>query len=156
MPEKLGSGAPSDASSIDPIAYDDITIFGLDPAVHWVHWNNQRDQFPEIVLEITKHWNDSDWLEKLLNRLGYNAELYDPDKNAKGIFEERTPAQERSRLTAIRAFLLRAAGVTYENINKMFGFNFGSNQMKWRFARTTLDDVTARRKQLAAALKRSS
>jgi hypothetical protein len=132
MPEKLGSGAPSDASSIDPIAYDDITIFGLDPAVHWVHWNNQRDQFPEIVLEITKH------------------------KNAKGIFEERTPAQERSRLTAIRAFLLRAAGVTYEKINKMFGFNFGSNQMKWRFARTTLDDVTARRKQLAAALKRSS
>src|ERR1700730_17205187 len=93
MSEKIGSGAPSDASSIDPIAFDDDIIFGLDPAVHWVHFNNQRDQFPEVVAEIVKHRNDIEWINKLLNRFGYNAGLYDPDKNPRGLFE-RIPAQK--------------------------------------------------------------
>ena len=154
MPEKLSSGAPPPAQSVDPIAFDDQTIFGLDPAVHRVHWNNQRDQFPEIVTEIVKHWDDREWLERLLNRLGYTAELYDPDKNRKGIFEEHTPVQERPRLTAIREFLLRAAGTTSEKRQQMFRLH--ASHQKWHFARTTLDDVTARRKQLAATLKRSS
>jgi hypothetical protein len=156
MPEKLGSGAPSDASSIDPIAFDDQTIFGLDPAVHWVHWNNQRDQFPEIVLEITKHWNDSDWLEKLLKRLGYTANCYDPATNPTGIFE-KLPEKGPS-ISAVRFFLLRAAGTTNEKILAMFGTlaTRKPRSAKWALARDNMDNVINRRKQLAATLKRTS
>jgi hypothetical protein len=148
MPEKITSGAPGDATSIDPIAFDDATIFGLDPPVHWIRWNNEQDQFPEVVLHITQHWNDSDWLLKLLKRLGYTADLYAPARNTRGIFE-RLPVQERSRLTALRLFLLRAAGVTEEKIHHMFGLS----PARWRFARTNLEDVINRRR--AAVFKAS-
>jgi hypothetical protein len=94
MSEKPQSGAQPEEPTIDPIAFDDRTIFGLDPAVHWVHFNDQPEQFTEIVVEITKHWDDGRWLEKLLNRLGYTADLYDPDTNPKGIYDRVLPSTQ--------------------------------------------------------------
>jgi hypothetical protein len=152
MGEKLSSDAPPNEPSIDPIAFDDTTIFGLDPAVHWVQFNNQRDQFPEIVTEIVKHWDDFLWLEKLLNRLGYNTGLYDAEKNPRGIFE-RLPAQRSMLLlTPIRRFVMRAAGTKSEKLDRMFrGATYGgrSRDRVWRFSRPTLDHVTARRRALS-------
>ena len=109
--------------------------------------NKQREQFPEIVGHIVAHWNDSDWLSKLLNRLGYTTDLYNLDKK-QGIFQ-RLPVQHRSRVAALRAFLLRAAGVTEEKIQNMFVPSVAN--AKWRFARANLDDLVRRRK--AAALR---
>lgn len=118
---------PEATHSIDPITFDDRTIWGLDPAVHWVRWNNQNEQFPEIVLEITKHWNERDWLVKLTERLGYEASVYDAETSPKGIFAR--PFEQKSTrgsqgqepgLTGMRFFALRAAGVKMELCIHMF------------------------------------
>jgi len=102
MSEGLGSGTPDHPTDVDPIAFDDQTIFGLDPAVHWVHWNEQREQFPEIVKEIIAHWDDRGWLIKLLNRLGFKGDLYHNRSNPQGIFYAMP---EDVPLAAVRFFL---------------------------------------------------
>lgn len=148
MPEMKQGGRKE--PSIDPIAFEDEKIFGLDPAVHWLRWNNQTEQFPEIVIEITKHWDDEEWLTKLLNRFGYTADLYDPRQSIPGIFAN-PPLQERAKLVGIRSFLLRAAGVSSEKVRQMFGGNSQGSQ--WRFASFSVNEVVRRRKELASKSK---
>lgn len=150
MPEKFGSGAPGDTTHIDPIAFDDQTIFGLDPAVHWVHLNNQNEQFPEIVGQIVIHWNDRDWLLKLLHRLGYTGGVYHPKRNPRGIFDV---APNKVAIFPIRFFLLRAAGVRSELLRSMFGLSRNQDRVTWRLVKVNLQHVIAVRARLAASMK---
>lgn len=131
MSEKVEPKQGIRSQDIDPIAFGDEKVLGLDPAIHWIEWNNQREQFPEIVGEITKHWNDADWLIKLVARIGYSADVYDPVKNPKGIFLNAPSKRGQSvgGLSQIRYFLLRAAGVKTELIRTMFGTDEYQSQL---------------------------
>jgi hypothetical protein len=80
-------------------------ILGLDPAVHWVEWGNQREQFPAIVVEIIKNWNDRAWLEKLLVRIGYTPELHQAE-TPRGIFARMHNRRRRGATQGV----LRVAG----------------------------------------------
>ena len=133
----------------DPIAYSDEKVYGLDPAVHWVQWNEQSEQFPEIVAEIVLHWDDRKWLLKLLNRLGYDPGPYHSQHNPKGIYatEPRIFA-----IAAVRNFLMRAAGVKTAQLRDMFSISQDMGHRNWRLAKEALGQVAADR---AAYAKRS-
>lgn len=127
MPRGRSSPDAASTRSIDPIAFDDQTIFGLDPAVHWLRWKGQREQFPQIILEIANHWDERVWLERLVERIGYNAGVYEASSNPKGIFAEpfsfRTMKGQAPGIPGLRYFALRAAGVKTELCASMFALN---------------------------------
>lgn len=159
MPEKDKAPETPKEPDIDPIIYSDEQIFGLDPAVHWFCQNNQQEQFPEIVIEIAKHWKDAEWLEKLLNRLGYVVSVYDPDTNPKGILArplkprpEHGGGKEGPNLL-VRYFLLRCAGIKTEIIHQMFGVTM-RDRVPSRISKEALSEVMDRRTELVQ--KRSS
>ena len=144
MPDQLRPGPARYEATTDPIVYSDEVIFGLDPAVHWVAFNGQKEQFSEIVVEIAKHWSDGPWLNKLLNRLGYNVGIYDTEKNPGGIF---SISPRQIVLVPVRLFLLRAAGVKSDLLAHMFQTNRTANNI-WRLAKAATTDVSAKRKAL--------
>lgn len=146
MNERQRSNSPPQEAytHIDPIAFEDLTVFGLDPAIHWVQFNNQCEQFPEIVGEIVLHWSDRPWLVKLLKRLGYNPDLYHPTQNPHGVFEVVPP---KDALTPIRLFLLRAAGVKAELLHGMF--RLAPDRRTWRLSLASMEGIIAARSQTA-------
>ena len=147
MVEKTPQGTPASKSeSIDPIAFSDEMIYGLDPAIHWVHFNNQREQFPEIVDEIVKHWDDHDWLMKLINRLGYTMDIYDSNENPRGVLSSR-PVFEKSYLTAMRYIALRAAGIQTILIGDMFRIGTWNHAGKY-LVKGIIKEISQTRKQL--------
>lgn len=119
MPDTIPT-QKTETPDVDPISFSDEKIYGLDPAVHWVRFNNQREQFPEIVDEIVKHWDNEEWLKKLVSRLGYELAVYNAETKPTGILTREAKLHIRY-LPALRYFVLRAAGVKMELIRGMFG-----------------------------------
>ena len=115
-------------------------------------------------VEIANHWNERDWLVKLVERHGYNDRVYDADANPKGIFAHpfRYKSTKRSEgqlpgLYALRFFVLRAAGVTTEKCTWMFGTSPAATKYKnTNSARAPLQEIVATRKALVAHLKSST
>lgn len=150
-------GIPS--QDIDPIAFDDEKVFGLDPAVHWVYFRGQREQFPEIVGDIVKHWDNIDWLTKLLERMGYNIGMYGPENNPAGIFlykpeSPKALSHYKGGFVQLRYFLLRAAGIKLEIIHSVFhvdaatGAGNRSRSVNSVIKMEHLKDIATRRKEM--------
>ncbi|MFZ2555960.1 MAG: hypothetical protein WAX57_03910, partial [Minisyncoccia bacterium] len=69
-----------------------------------------------------EHWNDLEWLTKLVERAGFNTRIYDAETNPRGILTRIPQAHGEfsGGLKQIQYFVLRIAGISTAVCINMF------------------------------------